>query len=222
MKEVIIAEDVYTLLRSEQSFLRRADVRIFPSASNRDILAVHKDRKADLIISNLDAEDMSGEDLCSFIRADDALRAVSIMLICSGEEADLSRCVACNANAFISRPISTAVLLQEAHRLLNIAPRRACRMPLSIKIDGVAHHKAFAGRTENISSSGMLFWSAAKLQEGDAMQCSFALSGTKRLTVAAEVVRLLPETSGRETGYGISFVDLSTDAAAAIESFTRK
>jgi CheY-like chemotaxis protein len=222
MKEIIIAEDVYALLRNEQSFLRRSDIRIFPSASNRDILAVHKDRKADLIISNLDEEDMNGEDLCAVIRGDDALRAVSIMLVCSGQEADLTRCVACNANAFISRPISTAVLLQEAHRLLNIAPRKSCRVPLSIKVDGIAHEKAFGGKAENISASGMLLWSAAKLQEGDAMQCSFALSGAKRLTAVAEVVRVLPDKNGKEIGYGISFVDLSPEAAAAIESFAGK
>ena len=222
MKEIIIAEDVYALLRNEQSFLRRSDIRIFPSASNRDILAVHQERKADLIISNLDAADMGGEDLCSLIRGDDALRTVSIMLVCSGREEDLTRCVACNANAFISRPISTAVLLQEAHRLLNIAPRKNCRVPLSIKVDGIANEKAFGGKAENISASGMMFWSAAKLQEGDAMQCSFTLAGAKRLTAAAEVVRVLPDKNGKETGYGISFVDLSPEAAAAIEAFARK
>jgi CheY-like chemotaxis protein len=222
MKEVIIAEDVHALLREEQSFLRRADIRIFPSASNGDILALHKARKADLIISNLDAEDMSGEDLCSHIRGDDALRTVSIMLVCSGQDADLARCVACNANAFISRPISTAVLLQEAHRLLNIAPRRGCRVPLTIKVDGVAKEKAFGGTAENISASGMLFWSAASLQEGDAMQCSFALPGKGRLAATAEVVRVLPKKNGRETGYGINFIDLSPEAAAAIEAFAGK
>lgn len=219
MKEVIIAEDIYTLISNEQSFLSRSDIRITAAHSNGNALELHQDRKADLVIIHLDAGDMTGEMFCSLVRGDEALRSVSILLVCSGREEDIARCVKCNANAFISSPINTAVLLQEAHRLLNIAPRKNCRVPVKIRVDGLSRGRRFTGMIENISSAGMLFWSAGGLLEGDTVQGSFSVSGSRQVTVSGEVVRVLTGRSGDEAGYGVSFADISTEAASAIRRF---
>lgn len=216
MKEVIIAEDIYALLSKEQSFLSRSDIRISAAHSNGNALELHRYHKADLVIANLDAGDMSGEMFCSLVRGDEALRSVSILLVCSGQEEDIARCMKCNANAFISSPVNTAVLLQEAHRLLNIAPRKNCRVPVKIRVDGLSRGRRFTGMIENISSAGMLFWSAGGLLEGDTVQGSFSVSGSRTVTVSGEVVRILAGRSGDEAGYGVSFADISTEAASAI------
>jgi CheY-like chemotaxis protein len=219
MKEVIIADDIYALLSKEQSFLNRSDIRIATAHANGHALELHRDRKANLIITNLDAGDMRGEILCSLVRGDETLRSVSILLVCSGQEEDIARCVKCDANAFISSPVNTAVLLQEAHRLLNIAPRKNCRVPVKIRVDGFSRGRRFTGMIENISSSGMLFWSAGGLLEGDTIQGSFSVSGSRQVTVSGEVVRVLAGRSGDEAGYGVSFADISTEAASAIRRF---
>jgi DNA-binding response OmpR family regulator len=219
MKEVIIAEDIYALISKEQNFLSRSDIRIETAHTNSNALELHKTRKADLIIINLDTGDMSGEEFCSQLRGDALLRSVSILLVCSGQEEDIARCVKCNANMFISIPVNTAVLLQEAHRLLNIAPRKNCRVPVKIRVDGLVRGRHFTGMSENISSAGMLFWSSAGLLEGDTVQCTFSLSGSRQVTVSGEVVRVLAGRSGDESGYGVSFADISTEAASAIRRF---
>jgi hypothetical protein len=162
---------------------------------------------------------MSGEILCSLVRGDETLRSVSILLVCSGQEEDIARCMKCNANAFVSSPVNAAVLLQEAHRLLNIAPRKNCRVPVKIRVDGFSRGRRFTGMIENISSSGMLFWSAGGLLEGDTIQGSFSVSGSRQVTVSGEVVRVLAGRSGDEAGYGVSFADISTEAASAIRRF---
>jgi hypothetical protein len=65
----------------------------------------------------------------------------------------------------------------------------------------------------------MLFWSSDSLLEGDNIQCSFSLSGSRQVTVPGEVVRVLSGEAGAEFRYGVSFVDISTEAVSAIRRF---
>ena len=221
MKKVIIAEEIKALLKKEKSFLERSDIRIFKADTNSRALALHKTEKADLIIAMLDTPDMSGEELCSIIRGDDELRGVSIIIVSSKGEAELERCIKCRANAFVSSPVNNAVLLQEAHQLLNIAPRKACRIPISVKFDGTLKGRPFTGHLEDISSSGMLFRSSYALFEGDTIICTFSL-GSDRITAPAEIVRVFGKKPGHDAIYGISFSDINPDAVSAIEAFVKK
>lgn len=223
MKKVIIAEDIYAILEKEKNFLNRSGIKILTAATNKKALSLHKAKKADLIIANLDSPEMNGEILCSLIRNDPVLSKVSIIIVGSGTESDLKRCLQCRANAFIPRPINTAVLLQESHQLLNIAPRMSLRVPISVKLYGTKKEKPFTGYIENISTSGMLFRSAVKLFEGDTIQFLFSLSDSTHITTTAEIVRFLPKKGKGDTNrYGITFNDLSGDAISAIEVFVIK
>ncbi len=216
MKDIIISEDLHELLAPEQSFLGRADIRVRTAGTNGSALALHRSAKADLLIVHLDSEDMRGEDLCRSIREDPELRSVSILLVCGDGDDEVARCIGCSANAYVSLPAPPAVLLQEAHRLLHIEPRKTCRVPGSIRMDGMVRGKRFTGTIENISRAGILFWSDAGLLEGDTVQCTFSLAGSRQLTVPGEVVRVISGTERPGTGYGVSFFDISTEAASAI------
>ncbi|TAN39907.1 MAG: response regulator [Nitrospirae bacterium] len=220
MKRVIIAEDIYAALREEQSFLDRSDIGVAPAGSNSEVLALHREKPADLVIAKLDDDKLSGENLCSLIRSDSKLQKVSIIIVCSGGKADVKRCVACNANVFVPGPLNAAILLQEAYHLLHIAPRRSCRIEVKITLEGTIKGRPFVGHTENISSAGMLLRSPADLLEGDIVVCSFSLPGSKRLTVTAEVVRVLQKKRKEENLFGLSFTEISPAAGSAIEALT--
>ena len=220
MKRVIIAEDIYAVLRKEQNFLCRSDISIAAAESNSIALALHKEKQADLIVAKLDDKELSGEKLCSLIRKDSKLRSVSIIIVCSGDNADLKRCVSCSANAFISSPLNTAILLQEAYQLLNIAQRKSCRIELKVKCEGTVKGRPFAGHAENISTTGMLLRSRAVLLEGDIIVCSFSPPGSRQLTATAEVARVLAKKQGKETTYGVCFTDISSEAVSALETLS--
>jgi CheY-like chemotaxis protein len=223
MKKVIIADDIKESLEKDQSFLNRSDVRIFTVSTNEQSLALHKTEKADLIIAKLDSPEMKGEILSSLIREDSELRNVSLIIVCPDTESDIKRSLHCQANAFITIPINSAILLQEAHQLLNIAPRKAYRVPVSIKITGKSKDTPFIGYTENLSISGMLFHSDTILFEGDAIVCSFYLPDSTHITSNAEVVRVLEKETDHDTNfYGIKFVDLSANIISAIEAFIKE
>lgn len=222
-KKVIVARDIRAIVEKEKSFLNRSGIRTFAAASNGKALALHRAVKADLIIAKLNTPDMSGETLCSLIREDDELRNVSLMIVCSDKETDLERCIHCRANAFISSPIDSGVLLQEALRLLNVAPRASRRMPVHVKLHGNSGGQPFTGYTENISTSGILFGAAAELFEGDAITFSLDLPGFTQMAASAEIVRAVGKETGHDTNrYGIRFTNISPDLISVIDTFIEK
>jgi CheY-like chemotaxis protein len=210
MKKVIIAEDIKAILERDQSFFNRSDIWAIGAASGEEILALHRAEKAHLIIANLDMPKMKGEDLCSLIRAAETA-------------ANLQRCTDCGANAFLATPINHAVLLQEAYQLLHVTPRRACRIPLKLSMEGTAGGKPFSGEAENISAAGMLLRSAAVLFEGDTVNFSFSLPGSKPITATAEIVRVLKneQIADAKNRYGIVFSDMSDNDISVIDTFVR-
>jgi CheY-like chemotaxis protein len=223
MKKVIIAGDLKTTLEKDHSFFNRSDIRAIAAATNEDILDLHRAEKANLIITYLDMPGMNGENLCALIRDDVELRNVSIIIVCPETAVNLQRCVQCGANAFITTPVNNAVLLQEAYQLLHVTPRKSCRIPLKLKIEGASKEKPFTGHVENISASGMLFQSSAILFEGDTIKCSFSLPDSTRITASAEIVRVMQKENENDadTLYGVRFPDLSEADASALEVFVK-
>jgi CheY-like chemotaxis protein len=223
MKRAIIAADVKAILAKEPNVLDRADIRILTVSSNEQALALHRAEKADLIIVNLDSPEMTGEMLCSLIREDKELCKVSIIIVSSNTESDTKRCLQCRANASLTSPPDSAILLGEMHKLLHIAPRRSLRVPLSIQIHIVSKGTPSIAYSENISLSGMLLYSEAPLFKGDAITCSFYLPDSTHMKVNAEVIRILEKETEHDTNYyGVKFIDLSTECRSAIEAFVEK
>jgi CheY-like chemotaxis protein len=223
MKKVIIADEIRPLIEKEHSFLNRSGIRLYGAASNDKALALHREHRAELIIATLKGPGMNGEELCSAIRDDAELRRVSIIIICSASAKDSEWCLRCRANAFITTPVSAAVLLQEAHNLLNIAPREALRTPVEVKLSVSSGEKHFEGRTENISESGMLISMEAEIPEGDTIGCSLELPGIGQVSMNAVVVRASEEDDKDcAKRYGISLTEPSKDLVYAIKVFIRK
>jgi CheY-like chemotaxis protein len=223
MKKIIIPEDIKAVLEKAECFLTRSDIRIFTTTNNEEALALHRTEKADLIIAKLDTPKMSGERFTSLIRDDKELRKVSIIILSSGGELDAERSLRCRANAFLACPVNHDILLQEVHQLLHIGHRKSCRVPVSIKIQGRSSEIPFTGYAENLSVSGMLLHSDTLLYEGDAITCAFYLPDSTHITTNAEVIRTLERETEHDTnGYGIKFIDLSTDFSSAIEGFVKK
>jgi CheY-like chemotaxis protein len=223
MKKVVLADEIRPLIERERSFLNRSGIRIYGAASNDKALAMHRGNKADLIIAMLEGPGMNGEELCSVIRDDEKLRRVSIIIVSSASAKDREWCLRCRANAFVTTPVSPAVLLQEAHHLLNIAPREAFRTPVDVNLSVSSGKEHFAGRTENISESGMLIATEAEIDEGDTIGCSLEFPGLGQVSTNGIVVRASgEEVAGGTRRYGIALNEPSKDLVYAIKVFIRK
>jgi CheY-like chemotaxis protein len=222
MKKIIVTEDISSALERESSFLERSGIRIYPVPSNPEALELHRSEGADLIVANLRDEGMAGDELCSVIRGNEPTRNVSVILLSPETPEDLERCSDCGANAVVGIPVNTTVLLQEAHQLLNVALRKSCRVPVSIRLTGTSREKPFTGGAENVSASGMMFTADAILYEGDTVTCSFTLPGETPMRTAAEIVRVIEKEAGGGNLYGIAFSDPTARVFSALEEFVER
>jgi DNA-binding response OmpR family regulator len=223
MKKIIIAHELHALLERNETFLHRTGMTEFIAATNEEILSLHRDRRADLIISLLDMPGMSSEQLCSLIRADEDLRAVSIIMVCANTPAAIERSAQCRVNAVLLQPVHPLVLTVKAQQLLDIAARGTLRVLLSANIDFHAGDESFFCRSRNISATGMLIETDKLLTAGDRMSCLFYLPSARKIEVSGKIVRALPRTPGDEDyQYGFMFTDITPETRQVLIDFVGK
>ncbi|MCK4911355.1 MAG: response regulator [Thermodesulfovibrionales bacterium] len=221
---MIVIDDIKNVLDKENSFLDRSGIELYPVPSNAEALLVHREIKADLIITYLDMPDMSGEDFCEAVRKDVSCSKVSIIMVCPSRCNCDERLKACRADAFIQPPVSADVLLSQAHLLLHIPSRADFRVPVSVRImgEGEGEMKPFLGFSENISVSGMLLGSDRKLAMGTELSISFMLGGKELMRTEATVMRAKDKPKeGAPNRYGLRFKGVTPDVATDIDRLVR-
>ncbi len=223
MKKILIAEPLRSSLEKEKSFLQRADVKMFFAATNDEIMSIHSAEKVNLIVTQLVMAGIPTEQLFAAIRTDDALRKVSLIIVCPDKPGDRERAQQCSPNVILTLPLDTGELLKKTQHLLNIPWRESYRVLLSVNIEGNSRDKAFFCRSENISTTGLLLETDKVLREGDRLICSFFLPESKQINAAGEVVRAMKQSDKTVTRqYGVKFDRLLPDAKSAIEGFVAK
>lgn len=220
MKKVILSPDIRALLAQRKTSLDRSDVRFFTADTNEEVLKIHRAEQAHLIITQLKRSGMSSRELCSIIREDPGLSRVSILLICANIPSELEECTQCRANAVLTRPPDTAVLLEKAQEFLSISSRASYRCLLSVAVESAVGNTPFFCKSENISATGMFIETDHALTMGDIVSCSFFLPSGSRLTATAEVVREAGRAQGSAASrFGLRFIGLSAEAKREVELF---
>ena len=223
MKTVLIADQIKGILESETGFFARKDIKLFTAATTDEVLSVHRAEKLSLIIIGIDMPGMQCEELGALIRKDNALRAVSLVLLCPADPAVQERASRCNANAVMTLPVTASDLVERAQHFLNVPLRESYRVLVSVSIEGSSKDKTFFGRSGNISTTGMLIETERGLARGDRVTCSFFVPGSRQVRANGEIVRVIPQAAGSKLHqFGIKFSPLAPEAAAAIEDFVDK
>lgn len=223
MIKLILSPDIKALLTQQENILDRSEVQIFTADTNEEALNIHRAEKARLIVIQLKRFGMSSRRFCSIIREDPELSRVSIVLICANIPSEVEECSQCKANAVLTRPPNTAVLLEMARELLSIASRASYRCLLSVAVDSAIDGASFFCRSVNISSTGMLIEAEHALAKGDSLTCSFFLPTGGRINVLSEVVRdSRPPYGSGANQYGLRFVQLSTEDRQKLEEFIKE
>lgn len=223
MKKIVMMSEIREALDREENFLQRTDFALFTAASNDDALRIHWKEKADVIVTRVDAPGMSGEQLCSSLWSNPLLRNVSVVMFCPESREGRERGARCKANVLLTLPVTAQLLICTVQQLLDIPVRKSLRVLLEVKVEGDGHLRPFYGRSEDISTSGLLLETDKDLNEGEKIACSFLLPGSVRISAVGDVVRAIrPPLDSHLGRYGIRFTELSREAAAAIEHYTRQ
>lgn len=218
-KKVVIAESVLAMLEKSSTLFGRGGITILPASSSEEILALHRDQQADLIVTEHGFPSMGGVKLCSAIRSDVVLRDVSFIMICERAGDALGESQRAGANAILTRPLAPSELFAKVSHLLMVQDRLAVRVPLRISVNGRDRRAAFVGMSQNISVSGMLIESGRVLQQGERIECSFAMEG-RLVNVECVVVRAQEYPAGTFS-YGVKFLNLDAKTFVLIEHVTR-
>ena len=220
MKKILLDREIGKELLKKQSFLNRAEVQLFTSASHNEALKIHRAEHVDLIITHREAMGMTGDQFCSLIKKDRELFRVSIIIVCACDASQMARSIRAGADAVILKPIKPSFLLAKARQLLNISWRETYRVPLDVTVDGKADGKTFSCRSLDISPTGLLMESTQPFAPGERVSCLFVLPDDRPIRAAGEIMRILPMEPGSPANrYGVHFRDLTPAAGRAIEAF---
>ena len=221
MKKIVLLKELRSFLQVEKNILNRADFQIFVVTSAEDIVKTHRTEKVDLIILQLDMDGTSAEKICSFLRKDEDLKHVSILIVCNNTETDIDRVQKCKANSYLTKPLRHEQLMQKVTQLLAVPDRQDYRVLLKIKVNGKSSSVPFFCYSNNISVSGMLIETEKILNKGDLISCSFFLPGADQIVTEAEVMRTVKTENG-SFQCGIKYINLGPAYKASIEHFVKR
>lgn len=223
MKKVLIASNVKRLYMEQDRFLDRAHLKIFTADTNDEVLKIHSEEKADLIVTKLDMPGIRSEELFDAIRQRKELRDVLTIIICKDDIDNRDRCRQCGATVTLAMPVDVALLYDKVHQLLNMAARQAYRVALTVAVESKLKNKSFLYRTENISATGVLVKAENILAQGDRISLSFFLPDGTHVTAQGDVTRTVKQgTAPDESLYGIKFTEIDPGVQSAIETFIKK
>jgi DNA-binding response OmpR family regulator len=182
-----------------------------------EALERHRADGANLIVTDLDLTDSTAEHLCEALRTHEALRNVSILVVCGPSESERRRAEACRANGQVVRPFQAGELAARIKGLMAVSSRAHYRVLTQVTTGDPSHERSFFCTSRNVSPAGMLIEASEPLRVGQALDCSFFLPGRRKLVASGRVVRQASSPGGRH--FGIQFVHLSQQDADALARF---
>ena len=211
-KKVLIVDYTPGGLALLREALTQPQFILFEASSGRQAIEIHRRERVDLFVMDLQMPGMDGEQVTRAIRADRALRDVSILLFGEPRPGLRERCLTAGANAFLPEPFKNTDLVTRVESLINVATRKhtALLAHVNTEDDGPAIDP-FVARIVNVSTSGLLLEATAPLAKGRIVCVKFFVPGaTVQLSVTATVARRTD--TGGSVRWGVRF--LAIDQAA--------
>ena len=221
MKKILLFRELKSFIHKEKDILNRAEFQIFTATSAEDIVKIHRSEQVDLIILPLDLDGIGAEKICSFLRNDEGLKHVSILIICNNTTIDIARLTNCKANSYVTKPILHEVLMQKVGRLLAIPDRQDYRVLMKVTVKGKSNDVSFFCSSYNISITGMLIETEQALEKGDIISCSFFLPNSDQILADGEIMRTI-RAGHTSFQYGIRYINLNPRYRAEIEKFIKR
>jgi DNA-binding response OmpR family regulator len=218
MKKIILAKDLEGLFLGKESFLKRADIKVFTVASNDDVLRITKKEEINLIVTQLDMPGIKSEDLFGIIRKSREMQKISVIIICQDTLAQRERCKQSRANAVFTIPVDIDLLSIKMQQFLKTAPRMLYRAALAVAIEGKFKNRPVPFWTENISANGMLIKTEEPLSKEAGIFFSFFLPNGAHVSGYGEIVRVVQSETADTFYYGVKFTNVDSHAKSAIEA----
>jgi DNA-binding response OmpR family regulator len=116
---VLVADDEPNILISLEFLMKREGHAVSVARDGHEALAAIRRDVPDLVLLDVMMPGLSGFEVCQAVRADDALRAVRIlMLTAKGRETDVAKGLALGADGYMTKPFATRELADRVRGML--------------------------------------------------------------------------------------------------------
>jgi len=113
LKTILLVDDSRTLLMIEGMILSKARYRIVTAAAGMEAMEKAHAEHPDLILLDIAMPDLDGLEVCRRLKADQATRDVPVIMVTTRGEADhRDRAFECGCDAYLTKPIDAATLLE--------------------------------------------------------------------------------------------------------------
>jgi DNA-binding response OmpR family regulator len=220
MKKILLVDSEESILTEQESFLSRANMKIFTASSGRKAIEIHKKEQPDAVVIEFDLPDMTGLELYREISTTKS--SPILMVMEKGDDEIIKACKYAGIYDFIFKPFDQKDLLKRIGNLLNIPQRGDFRILMKIRVEGNKEGSFFMGNTIDISTTGVLIESHHEdINVGDHLECNFFLPWKlKAVNISGEVMRKVKGKEGFH--YGIRFHKLDPILRKEIEDYIKK
>ncbi|MET4127839.1 response regulator transcription factor [Roseovarius sp. MBR-6] len=119
-KTVLLVEDEDNIALALTHLIGRAGYALRRVASGTDAMTALAEERPDLVVLDVMLPGKSGYEVCQLIRRDAGLQGVKVLMITAGGgEMERRKGMAVGADAFMTKPFSTADLTQKVCALLD-------------------------------------------------------------------------------------------------------
>ena len=191
---VQIVEDSLTQAKRLERLLRAKDYEVSLARNGAQGLAMVRQLKPTVVITDVMMPEMDGYEMCRQIKADKALRDIPVVLLTSlSDPRDVIKGLQCGADNFLTKPYDDAHLLRRLeHILANLELRRSGQAMMSVEVFFAGqYHKLTADRIQIIDLLLSTF-EAAVLQSNQLQKLSGdyrnALDDVKRVQANFQVL----------------------------------
>lgn len=117
-KKVLIVDDEPAILMSLEFLLRKNGYGVFIARSGTEAKEVAERESPEVVVLDIMMPDVDGYQVCEFIKSHPVLSSTRVIFLSAkSKEADMEKGLALGADAYLTKPFSTKVLLEKIKSL---------------------------------------------------------------------------------------------------------
>ena len=220
-RTILLADDAALFRDLGSLFLARTG-EVVTARDGAEALARIARERPEVVVADLDMPRMDGAELCRRMKANPEMRAIPVILVLSGDEAEhRARAVRAGADDVIAKPISRIALIQAVNRFLRgTGVRGLTRVPMVAEVHIQGASDLSHGIARNVSRGGIFVESERDLEPDSEVQLEFELPELPgALSPTAKVVWRRPATRSAISGLGLQFLKLDREAARRLDEY---
>jgi sigma-B regulation protein RsbU (phosphoserine phosphatase) len=148
--DVLIAEDNRLQAKILEDRLTKSGYIVRVGRDGQKAFEMAKEKRPDIIVSDIEMPHMTGHELCRAIKSDPSLRSVPLILLSTlSEPEDIIKGLDCGADNYVTKPYRPAYLISRMESLLKtpIDEREEDILELEVNLAGTAY-KVRSGRQQ--------------------------------------------------------------------------